>query len=223
LIVLEVILSFGNFLNCNSSRGGAWGYRMDSLLRLGEIKSRTDPEKTLLYFIIEFLQREHPHAIDFYHDFKFIDKAKDIQQITSLLSDVQSLDNGIKNTEEFCSNPAAQCGKFLNSVQDFIPIAKQKVQILRELYKTANENFLELLIYFGEPKTTPVGNFFGTLHSFIVSFEKTKFSIAKRDTVLKGAKNTNAGMHSVPSQGTLDRLIAGLKSGEAFVEKTSET
>jgi len=215
-IVLEVILTFGNFLNFNSSRGGAWGFRIDSLMRLAEIKTRSDAEKTMLFFVIEYLQQEYPDTIDFYHDFKSLDKAKEIQQTASLLNDIQLLETGVKKIEEFSQSPAAECGKFKSSVEAFIPNAKTKIQRLREIYKKANESYLELLNYFGEPKTTPTGTYFGTLQSFIVHFERTKFNMVKKATAARKGGMQAGKLPSVPSQGTLDKVIAGLKSGEAY-------
>eukprot|EP01123_Difflugia_compressa_P011560 TRINITY_DN4673_c0_g2_i1.p1 TRINITY_DN4673_c0_g2~~TRINITY_DN4673_c0_g2_i1.p1 ORF type:complete len:398 (+),score=59.05 TRINITY_DN4673_c0_g2_i1:89-1282(+) len=210
--ILEVVLCVGNFLNYNSNRGGAWGYRLDSLLRLGDIKSRTDSDKSLLHIVFEILQVDSPEVIDFYHDFRNIDRAKEIQQINSLLGDIQSLENSIQKTENFLSSPPGQYGSFTECISPFVPYSKEKVQKLRVIHKTASDTYVDLLNYLGEPKTTPVGAFFSTLQGFITAFEKTKFAIARKAVAKKPR-----GLPSIPSQGTLNKVIAGLKSGDSLV------
>jgi hypothetical protein len=51
---LEIILLYGNYLNGTSNRGGAYGYKLDTLAKISEIKS-TDNKKTLFYYIVEYV------------------------------------------------------------------------------------------------------------------------------------------------------------------------
>lgn len=54
---LEIILYFGNYLNGQSVRGGAYGFKLDTLSKITELKSN-DNKKTLLYFILEYIGDE---------------------------------------------------------------------------------------------------------------------------------------------------------------------
>jgi hypothetical protein len=51
---LEIILAFGNYLNGTSNRGGAYGFRLDTLAKLSELKS-LDNKKTLFSYIVEYI------------------------------------------------------------------------------------------------------------------------------------------------------------------------
>lgn len=51
---LEVILAHGNYLNGTSNRGGAWGFRIDILAKLNELKT-TDNKKTLMLYLVEYV------------------------------------------------------------------------------------------------------------------------------------------------------------------------
>ncbi len=51
---LEVILLYGNYLNGTSNRGGAYGFKLDTLAKLSEVKS-SDNKKTLFYYIVEYI------------------------------------------------------------------------------------------------------------------------------------------------------------------------
>jgi len=173
---------------------------------------RSDSEKTMLYFIVEYLQKEHPQALDFYHDFKTVEKVKETQQ-AALLGEVQQLDGGLTKIDEFCQNPASQCGRFQQHTSPFLQVSRESVLSLRNLNKKTSERYLEVLNYFGEPKTTTISIFFCTIQQFVVLFEKTKFTLSK-------ATARNAPKTSVPktsSVSAIDRVIAELKSGEAFL------
>jgi hypothetical protein len=51
---LEVVLAFGNYLNGTTNRGGAYGFKLDTLAKLSELKSN-DNKKTLFYYIVEYI------------------------------------------------------------------------------------------------------------------------------------------------------------------------
>jgi hypothetical protein len=50
--VLEVSLAVGNYLNGSSVKGGAWGFRLDSLERLEEVKS-VDSKMNAAFFVVK--------------------------------------------------------------------------------------------------------------------------------------------------------------------------
>lgn len=47
--VLEHILAIGNYLNGSTPRGGAYGFKLDTLMKLHTLKS-VDPRVTLMHF-----------------------------------------------------------------------------------------------------------------------------------------------------------------------------
>ncbi len=51
---LELFLAFGNYLNGTTNRGGAYGYKLDTLVKVNEFKTN-DNKKTLLYYVMEFV------------------------------------------------------------------------------------------------------------------------------------------------------------------------
>ena len=53
--VLEVVLTFGNFMN-QGRRGNAFGFKLSSLNNILDTKSSTDREVTLLHYIIKTLE-----------------------------------------------------------------------------------------------------------------------------------------------------------------------
>jgi len=214
--LLEIILYIGNFLNCHSSRGGAWGFKLDSLLRLSEIKSKSNPEKTMLYFLVEIIKNDYPEISDFYHDLKSIEKAKEIIQLSSLSSEIEILENHLKELELFFNSPASEYGLFKPIMQSFITEAQNHIKSLKDLHKKACIDYNFILQFFGESNGLPVGTFFGTIHRFLLAFETTKFKLSREAALTCRHNLGKLGLEMPVSGGTLDRVIDGLKSGQAF-------
>lgn len=51
--ILEVALAMGNYLNGSGIKGGAWGFKLDTLERLEEVKSQDNKMSGGLYLIKE--------------------------------------------------------------------------------------------------------------------------------------------------------------------------
>ena len=51
---LEIVLAIGNYMNGGTSRGAAWAFKLDTLGKLSEVKSK-DNNKTLIQYIFEFI------------------------------------------------------------------------------------------------------------------------------------------------------------------------
>ena len=72
-IVMEYALAAGNYMNGQSARGGAYGFKFDMLEKLADIKT-TDNKSSLLMFIIQ-------RAED--------DKKKEIVSVDECLDDIE--------------------------------------------------------------------------------------------------------------------------------------
>uniref|UniRef100_A0A286XYP0 Formin like 1 n=1 Tax=Cavia porcellus TaxID=10141 RepID=A0A286XYP0_CAVPO len=71
--ILEIVLAFGNYMN-SSKRGAAYGFRLQSLDVLLEMKS-TDRKQTLLHYLVKVIAEKYPQLSGFHSDLHFLDKA----------------------------------------------------------------------------------------------------------------------------------------------------
>ena len=69
---MEYILAIGNYMNGGTTRGEAWGFKLDSLLKLVDVKSSVDSKVSLLHFVAENIDKEHAELIE---DFPHIEAA----------------------------------------------------------------------------------------------------------------------------------------------------
>jgi diaphanous protein len=62
--ILELVLAIGNFFNSGSQRGQAYGFKLDSLLRLAETKT-TDNKKSLLHYFAHLMETKFSQYLNF--------------------------------------------------------------------------------------------------------------------------------------------------------------
>jgi len=89
--VLEQVLAIGNYMNGGGAKGGAWGFKLDTLGKLRNTKSTTEPWQTLLHFLVSNVKTATPSV----HEGLKIDMAAvhaaARTELAAVLTDVQKL------------------------------------------------------------------------------------------------------------------------------------
>ncbi len=64
---IKIVLALGNFMNGRNARGGAYGFKLSTLTKLGDTKT-TDNKKTLLTWLVEMLEKKDPDMLKLTED-----------------------------------------------------------------------------------------------------------------------------------------------------------
>nr|XP_056719298.1 LOW QUALITY PROTEIN: formin-like protein 1 [Euleptes europaea] len=168
--ILEIVLAFGNYLN-SSKRGAAYGFRLQSLDALLDMKS-TNRKQTLLHYIVRVIQEKYPELVNFASELHFLDKAGTVS-LDSVLQDVRGLQRGMELTrKEFMRQDDSAV------LKDFLKANTEVMEKLQADSKTAQEAYESTVEYFGEnPKTTPPTMFFPTFIRFVKAYKKAEEDI----------------------------------------------
>ncbi|KAK2833198.1 hypothetical protein Q5P01_017087 [Channa striata] len=171
--ILEIVLAFGNYMN-SSKRGGAYGFRLQSLDLLLETKS-TDRSQTLLHFITNVIQEKYTDLANFHTDLHFVDKAA-LVSLDGILQDIRSLERGMEMTKkEFLVQDDSPV------LKEFIKTNSEQLESLVKDSKTAQEAYASVVEYFGEnPKTTQPSMFFPLFGRFIKAYKTAQQEIQQR-------------------------------------------
>ncbi|RHY41097.1 hypothetical protein DYB34_000913 [Aphanomyces astaci] len=78
LSLLQVVLAVGNYLNGGTPRGGVYGFKLDILPKLSQVKATSSANKTLLHVIAEYVATSVPDASDFYESLNSLDEVSAI-------------------------------------------------------------------------------------------------------------------------------------------------
>uniref|UniRef100_A0A452SFR3 Formin like 1 n=1 Tax=Ursus americanus TaxID=9643 RepID=A0A452SFR3_URSAM len=165
--ILEIVLAFGNYMN-SSKRGAAYGFRLQSLDVLLEMKS-TDRKQTLLHYLVKVIADKYPQLTGFHGDLHFLDKAGSVS-LDSVLGDVRSLQRGLELTQrEFVRQDDCLV------LKEFLRANSPTMDKLLADSKTAQEAYESVVEYFGEnPKTTSPSMFFSLFSRFIKAYKKAE-------------------------------------------------
>ncbi|TRZ00317.1 hypothetical protein DNTS_034092 [Danionella cerebrum] len=162
--ILEIILAFGNYMN-SGKRGAAYGFRLQSLDLLLDLKS-TDRKQTLLNFMVSIIQEKYPELSSFHMELHSLEKAA-VVSLDSLLVDVHSLQKGMKVVLEELEQQ-----KDSSVLTHFISSNTGLLDALLKDSTTAQEVYNAVVEYFGEnPKSTPPSAFFPIFTRFIKAYK----------------------------------------------------
>ncbi|XP_067412360.1 formin-like protein 1 isoform X2 [Emydura macquarii macquarii] len=168
--ILEIVLAFGNYMN-SSKRGAAYGFRLQSLDALLDMKS-TDRKQTLLHYIVRVIMEKYPELTGFHTELHFLDKAGTVS-LDSALQDMRVLRQGMELTrKEFMRQDDSQV------LKDFLKANTEVMEKLQTDSKTAQEAYESAVEYFGEnPKTSPPTMFFPIFVRFVKAYKKAEQDI----------------------------------------------
>ncbi|KAM6399137.1 formin-like protein 1 [Rhynochetos jubatus] len=192
--ILEIVLAFGNYMN-SSKRGAAYGFRLQSLDALLEMKS-TDRKQTLLHYLVRVITEKYPELTGFHTELHFLDKAGTVS-LDSVLQDVRSLQHGMELTrKEFMRQDDSPV------LKDFLKVNSEVMEKLQADSKTAKEAYESAVEYFGEnPKTSPPTTFFPMFVRFIRAYKKAEQDIElwkKQEATAKEAESGPPGSEDQP-------------------------
>ncbi|XP_041877489.1 formin-like protein 1 [Corvus kubaryi] len=192
--ILEIVLAFGNYMN-SSKRGAAYGFRLQSLDALLEMKS-TDRKQTLLHYLVRVIMEKYPELTGFHTELHFLDKAGTVS-LDGVLQDVRSLQQGMELTRrEFMRQDDSPV------LKDFLKVNSEVMEKLQADSKTAKEAYESAVEYFGEnPKTSPPTTFFPMFMRFIRAYKKAEQDIElwkKQEAAAKEAESGSPGSEQQP-------------------------
>ncbi|KAH7467200.1 Formin-like protein 3 [Phytophthora ramorum] len=172
--VLEHILAIGNYLNGSTPRGGAYGFKLDTLMKLHTLKS-VDPRVTLMHFLLRQLEEKSPDVITFAGEVPHIVEAKrlSLDQLRADLSSYNTELAMLKGQVRASKNDHIEGDKFYEVMT---PFAKDAEEVLEELGRDFNgleTCYQELVSSFGEdPRKVGPMEFFNILDEFVTEFKK---------------------------------------------------
>uniref|UniRef100_M4CUC8 Formin-like protein n=1 Tax=Brassica campestris TaxID=3711 RepID=M4CUC8_BRACM len=173
--IMQTILSLGNALNHGTARGSAIGFRLDSLLKLTDTRSRNS-KMTLMHYLCKVLAEKLPELLDFPKDLVSLEAATKIQ-LKYLAEEMQAIRKGLEKvvlefTTSETDGPVSK--HFRMNLKEFLSFAEGEVRSLASLYSTVGGSADALALYFGEdPARVPFEQVVSTLQNFVRIFVRS--------------------------------------------------
>ena len=172
--VLETILAAGNYLNGTSNRGGAFGFTVDSLAKVIDMRGQ-DGKTTLLDYLVMFFDSSQSEVLDLKQEFADIDYVSKLPlpQLTTELNESNSKFNLLKKAIDSQSVRAVDKIKEILS-PFFVDIGKM-LDELKERILGIDTRYLDLCEYYCvNPKDTKFEELCEKFNFFIKTFDENK-------------------------------------------------
>ncbi|KAA8535343.1 hypothetical protein F0562_030346 [Nyssa sinensis] len=217
--VMQTILSLGNALNQGTARGSAIGFKLDSLLKLTETRTRNN-KMTLMHYLCKVLADKLPELLNFSKDLTSLEPASKLQ-LKYLAEEMQAISKGLEKVVQELSlseNDGPMSEEFRKILKEFLCFAEAKVRSLASLYSGVGRNVDALILYFGEdPSRCTFEQVTSTLVNFVRMFsraheENCKQLELERKKAEKDTENEKSKIHaSHDSKHSLHTAIKNIK------------
>ncbi|GKC21281.1 formin-like protein 13 isoform X1, partial [Tanacetum coccineum] len=152
----------------------AVGFRLDSLLKLTEIRGKNN-RMTLMHYLCKVLADKLPKVLDF---------SKDLSNSTEILGRRNAISKGLENVSEELSmaeNDGPVSENFRKVLKEFLHSAEGEVRSLASLYSAVGKSVDSLILYFGEdPVRCSYEQVVSTLLKFVRMFNQANEENAKQ-------------------------------------------
>ncbi|KAF0713423.1 Aste57867_4360 [Aphanomyces stellatus] len=192
-LLLGTVLKLGNTLNGGEETEHAIrGFSVDSLLRLGHTKTN-DQKTTVLHYLVRVVRKNQPQVLEFQSELTHVPSAarEAIETIDQMYT---ALENEVKKTKDECHRMETDESDrpVVDAFQAAIAAADQNLAQLSLGIAEMKHQIATVLEYFGEDPTKKPSDFFQTLSSFCLAFEKAKTEVEAADEArMRAERNTS--------------------------------
>eukprot|EP01088_Endostelium_zonatum_P008450 TRINITY_DN2135_c0_g1_i1.p1 TRINITY_DN2135_c0_g1~~TRINITY_DN2135_c0_g1_i1.p1 ORF type:complete len:977 (-),score=329.46 TRINITY_DN2135_c0_g1_i1:20-2950(-) len=226
---LEIVLKIGNTLNGGTLKGGAYGFKLDSLPKMADLRTNNKAMPTLFHYIAALSEKEFPEIADLAKDFPHLEEASK-DSLSQAESDLAALGKGIETARVLSTNKDQKLAALMNG---FVTKAESVQKGLEEKMTKIKEASKKVIEFFGE-KESGIGEteFLSSVWRSVSMFEKAKEENKKRREIAQKAQeaeerrsklriqSVNAKAASGPAdRNVMDNLIGAMTTGDAFAKR----
>eukprot|EP00026_Physarum_polycephalum_P005753 Phypoly_transcript_05791.p1 GENE.Phypoly_transcript_05791~~Phypoly_transcript_05791.p1 ORF type:complete len:464 (+),score=115.45 Phypoly_transcript_05791:128-1519(+) len=219
LKVLELILALGNYLNGGSARGGAFGFKIDSLLKLKDTKSNDPAIGTMLHYIVNMVENIDRDLSTFPKDLQHVEVAAKVNTGV-LMSNLATLKKNLEEIErEAQAAPADKLDDLFKTVMSpFVASAKAEFQEVEAKAAKMEETCKAMAKLFGENSAKPE-EIFTVFSAFVDSYLKAKDENTRKKEAAAKAAARKKQQEAVAATKKAIAEAASSKAGPSSGEK----
>ena len=182
IVLMKYTLAIGNYMNGESARGGAFGFKLDAFDKIADIKN-INGKKNLLAYVIEVIERNSGSIyIQVDEEFPLYEFGRK-QPISQLFSDLDFIKKGIENVKNAKQNKNVGVvdnieefmGRFEVEVGDKYQDVEFDLGTLDQKYKRVCEFYCE------DPKQTSSDIFVENFYKIWAACKKAKAILVKEN------------------------------------------
>ncbi|OON18102.1 hypothetical protein X801_06049, partial [Opisthorchis viverrini] len=187
--LLHLVLDLGNFLNEGKSFGAATAFKIESLLKLSDVRS-VNPKFTLLHFLVQVVQQHYPHYLSVRDEFPHLKESCGV--CTEAISkEIQKLQCRLKvmvNQVEKEDDPPEDLLTFIETAKTEMDQLEARTVRLTELTNQCADYFSE------ERSSFRLSSCLQTFSTFFTKMDSAEQELRQMDLEQKKAKKTEEGL-----------------------------
>jgi len=171
--LLELVLGIGNYLNGGTFRGGAYGFKLDTLGKMAEVRA-VDGKTNMLNYLAQLCDNKDQYRdlLTICEDFPNAANACR-ESIPQIQSDLNKLNAELKQVEgALKTSPDDPSDPFKGVMSRFYETAVKRHEETMGMFQQLEKDYAALLEFFGELPSTDSQSFFNNIYSFSQNFEK---------------------------------------------------
>ncbi|KAI0216793.1 hypothetical protein L0F63_005205, partial [Massospora cicadina] len=185
--LLEITLALGNYLNADTPRGDARGFKFDGLNLLKDVKANGRKEgiplATLLHYLAQALEEKRRAILEVREEFPSMEAAARVS-VTTLTNNIYSLSQGVKQVQhelrahrKLIALP--ENDRFIPTMEQFVARASRVAAEVKAKGERLEREIEDLLTYFGEDAATKPEDFLNLVIGFLDALENARAENAK--------------------------------------------
>ena len=187
--MLELVLAVGNFLNGVTFRGGAYGFKLETLVKMTEVRA-ADGKTNMLNYLAQLCETKpaYQDLLTIQEDFPHIaDACK--ESIPQAQTDLNKLKGELAQVSGAIKTAPADPGdKFVPIMTAFHDKAEKVLLETLEMHGKLETDYKAVLQYFGETPSTDSRAFFNNLNAFLEAFDKSQKDNVRRKQLAEKQK-----------------------------------
>ena len=166
--LLQIVLKLGNYLNGGTSKGGAYGYKLDTLNKLKNTKS-ADGQYTLLHYLITLVD----HSTEYKRLRAAIDELQPLQtavrvESSVLVTEVNKVSAAhTKLKQQLTAVPQVAADRFHRIMNDFDAVLSVRATSLSERLAALTAEVRETGLWYGESEGVKMEELFTVFATFV--------------------------------------------------------
>jgi len=192
--LFEIVLAMGNYLNGSTKLGQTHGFKLQSLAKIGDVKSPKNPTLSLNNYLAEYL--DNAKLLENFKEFGPIHEASR-ESSNEVGKNVVELTKGLEPINAHLQLPICDVS-YTNTMKTWAGEAVKITADLTQRNQTVIEGIKKAVALFAEPPSTKSEDFFGMLSTFLTGIEQANIANNKRKTEEAAAQKKLSNAKQAP-------------------------
>ena len=221
--VFAVILKLGNFLNGGSTRGGTYGFKIESLAKLRDVRGQT-ANYTLLHCIVETMEKHYADMSDLSEEYDALKATLkvDLETVGRTLSTLSGTFNKCQRFLPQAEKLVIDGDLFHPRFTEFAQGKDEQLQELKKQLDATTKRSQEIITEYGElPSKIKLPDFLKALSDFCGDYTRAKEELAKQRAAKEKANRMKAARQPSTTnlkRGGLDKVMDSLVDGSGLTQ-----